>query len=287
MMSRPFAAVLLTFLVAAPVAAQSAASPVTIRFAATVNGTPAACGMQYEGVGVSRSIIRLVDFRFYVTKVRLLKAGGGEVPVALTQDGLWQLDDVALVDFEDGTAGCANGTEQTRDFVEGTVPAGDYAGLGFEMALPFDKNHREPTLQRSPLNLSRMFWSWNAGYKFMRLDIRSTGQPKGWMVHLGSTGCLPSGTPQTVPESCTHRNAVVVDLPGFSVATDVVELDLGALLAASNVDENVPKSAAGCMSGQNDPDCGPLFEQLGLAFGEKAASPQKAFRVRRAATAAR
>ena len=82
------------------------------------------------------------------------------------------------------------------------MPAGNYTGVRFEVGLPFDKNHAEVTLQPSPLNLSRMFWNWNAGYKFMRLDIRSTGQPRGWLVHLGSTGCTPTGKPSIVPVSC-------------------------------------------------------------------------------------
>jgi uncharacterized repeat protein (TIGR04052 family) len=207
--------------------------------------------------------------------------------VALTQDGLWQLDDVALLDFEDATGGCANGTEQTRDVVEGTVPAGDYTGLRFDVGLPFEKNHRDQTLQPSPLNLSRMFWSWNAGYKFMRLDIRTTGQPRGWMVHLGSTGCEPSAAPSTIPVSCAHRNAVTVDLPGFSAPRDLVELDVAALLAASNVDSNTEKTALGCMSGGTDPECTGLFGQLGLAIGDRPAGPQKVFRARPQQTLAR
>ena len=92
-----------------------------------------------------------------------------------------------------------------------------------EVGLPFEKNHRDQTLQPSPLNLSRMFWSWNAGYKFLRLDIKTTGQPRGWMVHLGSTGCEPAAAPSTIPVSCSHRNTVTVELPGFSAARDVVE----------------------------------------------------------------
>ena len=59
-----------------------------------------------------------------MSRVRLVKADGSEVPVTLTQDGLWQVDDVALLDFENATGACANGTEETRDVVEGTVPAG-------------------------------------------------------------------------------------------------------------------------------------------------------------------
>jgi uncharacterized repeat protein (TIGR04052 family) len=219
--------------------------------------------------------------------LRLVKADGSDVPVALTQDGLWQVDDVALVDFEDATGACANGTPETRSVIEGTVPAGDYAGVRFEIGLPFDKNHADVTLAPSPLNLSRMFWNWNAGYKFIRLDIRSTGQPRGWLVHLGSTGCSPAGSMSTPAVSCTNRNAVTVDLPSFAPARDVVEMDVAALFAASNVDVNTDKTAQGCMSGPSDPECQGLFTQLGLAIGDTPAATQKVFRVKGAATIAR
>jgi uncharacterized repeat protein (TIGR04052 family) len=270
-----------------PSQAQDAGRVVGLRFAAMVGATPLACGVEYQDIGTTKSVISIVDFRFYVSRLRLLRADGSEQPVSLTQDGLWQLDDVALLDFENGTAGCANGTGQTRDVIEGQVPAGPYAGVRFDLGLPFDKNHREPTLQPSPLNLSRLFWSWNAGYKFLRMDIRSTGQPKGWMLHLGSTGCTPGETPTTVPVSCARPNIVTVELPAFDLANDVVEIDLKTLLARSDVDSNTPKTAVGCMSGLSDPECGPLLAQFGLMATDGQPAAQTVFRARRPGTAAR
>jgi uncharacterized repeat protein (TIGR04052 family) len=250
-------------------------------------GAPVTCTSTIAGVGTTRSTVSISDLRFYVSRVRLVRTDGSEVPVSLTQDGLWQVDDVALLDFENASGRCVNGTEQTRDLIEGSVPAGHYAGLRFELGLPFDKNHRDPTLQPSPLNLSRLFWSWNAGYKFMRLDMRTTGQPRGWMVHLGRTACAPNDTPTTVPVSCTNRNVVTVDLPSFSTERDVVEMDFLALFADTNVDTNTEKTALGCMSGSTDPECAGMFGQLGLAFGDRPAGPQKVFHARAATTLAR
>ncbi len=276
----------LTLLAVQPLLGQPTARPVSVRFAATAHGTPVRCGAPFDGIGITGSRVSIADLRFYVSHLRLVTATGVEAPITLNQDGLWQVDDVALLDFEDGSSGCANGTEPTRDVVQGTIPEGDYLGVRFELGLSFDKNHREPTLQPSPLNLSRLFWSWNGGYKFMRMDLRTTGQPKGWMLHLGSTGCLPGETPTTVPDSCAHGNLVTVNLPAYSDATDVIELDVSSLLARSDVDVNTDKTPFGCMSGQTDPECGPIFEQLGLAFGENPGGPQKVFRVRKIGTAA-
>ncbi|MGD9904857.1 MAG: MbnP family copper-binding protein [Vicinamibacterales bacterium] len=285
-MTRLALPVLAAVLAAAPAAAQTP-QPVAIRFAATAGGAAAGCGAALSSIGTTQSTVTIVDFRFFVSKLRLVTADGRETPVALTQDGLWQVDDVALVDFEDATGACANGTPETRSVVEGTVPAGDYTGLRFEIGLPFDKNHADVTLAPSPLNLSRMFWNWNGGYKFMRLDIRSTGQPRGWLMHLGSTGCTPTGSMSTPAVSCAHRNVVTVDLPSFVAARDVVEMDVAALFATTNVDVNTDKTALGCMSGPTDPECAGLFGQLGLAIGETPGGAQKVFRTRSAATVAR
>lgn len=284
MFSRFFAAAML--FVSSTAFAQDGGQPVRLRFAATVGADPVACGTTYKEIGTTKSDMSFVDFRFYVSNVRLLKADGGEQRVTLTQDGLWQVDDVALLDFENGSAGCANGTEQMRDVIEGQVPAGRYVGVRFDLGLPFDKNHQDPTLQPSPLNLSRMFWSWNAGYKFMRMDLRTTGQPKGWMLHLGSTGCTPTGKPTTVPTSCARPNIATVEFRNFDPVTDLIELDVKRMLAASNVDINTPETAAGCMSGPSDPECASLLSQFGLPINKSEAAAQSVFRARRTSTVA-
>lgn len=253
------------------------ARPIKLRFEAVVGDRPFACGQSYDGIGVSRSTMTVADFRFYVSNLRLLRADGSEQAVILTRDDLWQQEDVALVDFEDGTKACANGTPETRAVVEGQVPTGDYTGVRFDIGIPFEKNHRDPTLQPSPLNLTRMFWNWNAGYKFLRVDLRSTGQPKGWAIHLGSTGCTPNASPTTVPVSCKSPNLLAVTLPAFDVASDTVRFDLAALLAGSNIDEKFGETGPGCMSGSSDAECGPLFTRFGLPFGAAAAEPQRVF----------
>ena len=89
------------------------------------------CGKTYDGIGTNGSRIAPRDFRLYVHDMRLIDESGKSVPVELEQDGKWQLDDVALLDFEDATAGCVNGTPDLNDRVIGRVPAGRYSGLLF------------------------------------------------------------------------------------------------------------------------------------------------------------
>lgn len=252
---------------------------VTIRFRAVVGSKPFTCGDTYSDIGTTKSTITPTDFRFFVHNVRLVTDTGAETPVELTQDRRWQYRNLALVDFENGKGPCSNGSSVTREIVEGTVPAGRYVGLRFTLGVPFDLNHEDPLLQPSPLNLTHMHWVWNGGYKFLRLDLKSTGQPQGLAIHVGSTHCTPNTSMQEPPTECAHPNRTEVSLTGFDPDSDVIAADIGQLLASANVDANAEGTGAGCMAEPGDPDCGPIFRSLGLEFGGGAATGQTVFRV--------
>lgn len=248
--------------------------PVSVRFAAKVGDARLSCGEKYPGIGPTKSTISPRDFRFYISNVLLTKEDGSTVPVVLEQDGKWQLDDVALLDFEDGRAGCLNGTPEMNEAIRGTLPAGSYRGLRFTLGVPFNKNHQDLAAQPAPLNLTALFWAWNSGHKFARLDFTSTGQPRGVAIHLGSTGCTPRDTKTTVPTQCSAPNRVEVEFNAFDIARDVVVADLAELLRDLDVDQK----DATCMSGPSDPTCAPIMSGFGLPFGGQAASPQRFFR---------
>ena len=251
---------------------------VTVRFAAMVGAEPLACGKSYRNVGVTKSTITPRDFRFYVHNVRLVDAAGRETALDLAQDEKWQLDNVALLDFENATGSCGNGTPEIHTAVAGSVPPGrEYRGLRFTLGVPFEKNHTDLTRMPPPLNLTALAWVWNAGRKFARLDFSSTGAPRGWAIHLGSTGCTPDDSKVTVPTSCSAPNRVEVEFADFDPARDVVVADLGALLQDSDVDA-VSKMMSGCMSGPTTPACGPLFRNFGLPFPGQETRPQTFFR---------
>lgn len=255
----------------------SAQQPVSIQFKAMVGNVDLACGKSYPDVGTTKSTITPRDFRFYVHNIRLVDHDGKETPVELKQDDKWQLDNVALLDFENATGSCANGTPETNASVVGSVASGHYTGLRFTMGVPFEKNHTDLTKMPPPLNLTALAWVWNAGRKFARLDFSSTGAPRGWAIHLGSTGCTPDDTKTTIPTKCSEPNRLEVSLADFDPAKDIVVADLAALLQDSNVDE-AGKMMSGCMSGPRTPACGPLFSNLGLPFPSQPLKPQTFFR---------
>ncbi|MEM8545253.1 MAG: MbnP family copper-binding protein [Cyanobacteria bacterium P01_H01_bin.119] len=278
-----------------PSARAIASQTVTINFAAQVGDEAFACGETYS-LGSADTPATAMDFRFYVSQVALLDADGNETPLVLQQDGKWQHQDVALLDFENRTGACANGTPETRTQVVGSVPAGDYIGLKFTLGVPFNLNHIDSTLAPSPLNLTAMWWNWNFGYKFARIDLMPTmdmarvrheghgsghgehsAQSQAFAIHLGSVGCQMDAAEAPVVCSIPNRSEVV--FTSFDPAEDVVVADLAALLGGTNLSENEENTAVGCMSSPDDSDCAGIMQSLGLPFNEQPATGQNFFTV--------
>ncbi len=277
-----------------PPSGNAGLQPVKLNFAAEVNGKAFVCGQQYTDIGTTRSTLTPSDFRFYVSEVQLINVDGRAVPVQLDQDGTWQLENIALLDFESGVGPCRNGTAGLNTTVRGQVPAGTYTGVRFTLGVPFARNHGDPTVSPSPLNNTAMFWNWQGGYKFLKFDTASSGKPttvappdargggtaSGFSVHLGSTVCAaPSKT--SAPSSCQNPNRVKVEFRNFDPVKSTIVADIGRVLAGANVDVNAPQTSPGCMSFPKDADCPPVMGALGLSYdGVAAPGAQRLFALR-------
>jgi uncharacterized repeat protein (TIGR04052 family) len=265
----------LFILVGSALASNAQSKQFTINFQGVVGDRVFDCRDTYEGIGTTGSKMTVSDFRFYVQDFRLIDKKGKETPLSLIKDGQFQTDKVALLDFENGLGSCTNGTKETNYSIRDTAPKGRYVGLKFLIGVPEELNHLDPTLQPSPLNLARMMWSWQMGYKFVRIDIKTTGRPNGYVLHLGSTECKGEKGQSIV---CGKANRPEFAFPKFDLRKETVIFDLKALFAGTNVDFNQEKTAAGCMSFKGDSDCAPLFKNLGLPFDGRPASVQSVIR---------
>lgn len=249
---------------------------VSIAFAASHGGAPFACGTDLVGVGTDAATVTPTDLRFYVHALRLHDANGDEVSVSLDETP-FQHAGVALLDFEDGTAGCSNGTSELNTTVVGKVPAGEYDGLSFVIGVPFDLNHADPAVAASPLNLTALHWNWQGGYKFVRIDGDAQGSSAaadGFRFHLGSTMC--NGDMAGNVTNCVNPNRPEIRLDSFVPERDSVLLDLGELFAGNAVTNN-GGGAEGCMGSPDDNDCQPVFTRLGLPFSGSPAQQQTVF----------
>lgn len=249
-----------------------------VQFEARVGDAPFACGTTYPDIGTSGSDFSPMDFRLYVSELALLDAADTEYPVTLDQDGIWQYQDVALLDFEDASGDCT-GTVERNLSVKGVTAGGQYAGIRFTVGVPFALNHQDASTAASPLNLTSMFWSWNGGYRFLRVDGMSTGQTAGFAIHVGSTECEKDASGSI--SGCDNPNRAEITLTGFDPLKTPIQVDLAALFADLDIDLNTEGSAALCMSTANDPECWPVFASLGLPYDKEAGAPgaQTFFRV--------
>lgn len=311
-----------TFLLASAIAfssynitqAQSETKEVAINFAAYVGNQKFVCGKSYPGVGTEESTITPTDFRFYVSNVALIDQDGNAVPLKLAQDGKWQYQNTALLDFENGKSACDNGTAEINTTVVGTIPEGNYQSLQFTLGVPKNLNHKDAAIAPSPLNLTSMWWNWQGGYKFLRVDLEtedtitnvgdntnsqvthsqtsSTNTHQGhngeqtsahsetinsnaYLIHLGSTGCSDSS--QSDLFDCANPNRAKIVMEDFDPEDNLVIADLGELLAQSDLTSNQVNTPNGCMSSPEDGDCMPIMQNLNLSLNSQGESAQYFF----------
>jgi len=217
---------------------------------------------------------QLTDLRFYVQDLRLVSAVGESVAVTLEADNKWQQHNLALLDFEDGSGLCMNGSAGTNVSLRGSVPEGNYRALSFTIGVPFDQNHSDPLHAKAPLGDPAMHWHWRAGYKFMRVGIRTATD--GFWLHLGSTGC--EGTVRNI-SGCRFANRIRVELNDFVLGRDSVIVDLAALTSGVDLSDAL---LTNCSSGPSEVACSAPFRALGIDFhtGE-AGFEQKMFRLKK------
>jgi len=243
---------------------------VELQFAVRVGDQDAACGQAYAAVGAGATTIEFLDIRLFVSNVRLVDDAGGEVPLTMPDDGEWQLEGSALLDFEDGSGGCSeNTTAETNTTVRGTVPDGVYTGVRFDVGLPFEQNHLNADEAAPPLNTTAMFWSWAAGYKFAKIDVQNDNPAPGnrWNIHLGSQACDNGDGGPTMPPAaeCARPGRPAIALDGFDPLAGTIVLDVAEMLANEDVSADTPMTAPGCMSFMPDVnECDELFPSLGL-----------------------
>ena len=238
--------------------------PVRIAFAATWQGAALDC---------NSANVALSDLRFYVNNVQLVDSEGKAHDIRYATEFAWQNDAVALIDLEDGSGACRNGTPETYDTVIGAIPNRDYRGLRFTVGVPFNLNHANPLTALPPLDDPDMHWHWRSGYKFLRAGIRT--ETDGFWIHAGSAGC--EGTVGDI-SGCRFPNRIQVELPGFIPDEHGVAIDLAALIEGTDLED---EAGSDCSSGPAEASCTAPFAALGIDFatGEHTGS-QRVFSAR-------
>jgi uncharacterized repeat protein (TIGR04052 family) len=250
---------------------------VELTFQAMVGTEVAACGKSFTGVGTTLSTFTIKDFKMYVSDVVLLDRRGAATPLRLDQDERWQRDDVALLDFEDGTGGCSDeGTPETNLTIRGVAPSGEYTGVRFSIGLPEALNHLDAATAPAPLNSPGMWWSWKGGYKYVRLDVETRGNP-AYYLHLGATACDGDSI---AGYSCAAGNIPRIELQGMDLDRSAIELDVAKLWADVDLDRQIDLRSdfvPGCMAFPGDPECPMVFSRLGMTPSGEVTDAQSVF----------
>ncbi|WP_333609549.1 MbnP family copper-binding protein [Arsukibacterium sp.] len=181
---------------------------------------------------------RLQHFGLYLTDFSL-----DQQPLTLASTP-WQQPGVVLLGSD-----CSGNTNWQIVFDQ-PLTAGQ---LSFTLGMPFALNHQNPLTASAPLNNSDMFWNWQLGYKFLRLDLQ--GPEHGWAFHLGSTGCQSASVLRPPTSPCQAANTVVITLdylPGQHL-----QLDLAALL-----DQVALNRHSSCMSDSQQQSCQQLLHNV-------------------------
>ena len=280
----------------------------SIPFAAQVDGEAATCGTEFLSVGADATTVTFADLRLYAHDFKLVTDEDVEIDLTLdtlSGDSPAQNDRVVQLDLRD-TVGCESGAEDNPNFndlalVSGTVPEGvTVSALRFTLGVPFDLNHASQSDAAEPLRnpgrASGAGWNWQNGYKFASFDVMPVGgwtdpadaerSGSRWNAHIGSTGCpvtaseLENGTE---PETCTNENRPVItlelgafELENLESGAVQVVIDYAELVDGVSVAQD-EGGAPGCMSGPTDPECEDVFANLGLSWGDNAASTQSVF----------
>ena len=183
---------------------------------------------------------------FYVSDPALVDAAGTVVPVRLDTASPWQNANTALIAF--------TGESRNRE-ISGRVAAGRYDAFEFMLGVPFERNHGNPLSATPPLNVPSMFWTWQSGYKFLRLDLGNE-----WSFHLGSVGCISASAVRAPSGACRQPNLARIRLPSKAAQGGTVVVDLDALLAGIDT-----AAVDNCMDAYADrPACQRLLAALGL-----------------------
>lgn len=225
---------------------------INLDFAAKINSSTLACGVNTETVGTAQTPADIKYFGLYISQLEVASAEGNFLPVTL--------DASTTSDVERGISLLAFcGTSLENSNISGKVATdAKISRVRFTIGVPEKYNHLDAVTTTGILSKEiAMHWNWTAGYKHARMDVA------GWNIHLGSTAC--SGEGKTDATSvCSKGNRPTYTFNNIDLAQDQVEFDYADLVNLSDITSNTENTGPGCMSAGDDPECGDVFTALGL-----------------------
>jgi hypothetical protein len=148
--------------------------------------------------------------RYYISNIKLRKEDGSEY----AQPDSYYLVDAAKAD--------------SKTLALKNIPVGDYTGLTFTIGV--DSVRNVSGVQQGALSPSDMFWTWNTGYIFMKLEGKSPEASSGaFAYHIGGF-TKPTNAIRTVSPALPTNVKILVrtdHTPEVHMKVDVLKILTG------------------------------------------------------------
>ncbi len=226
--------------------------PLKVNFELSFNGSPITCDQPFP---VLTTQWRWQNVQFYLHDFKIFDENGFQPVKLVANKGFDQ--EVALI------GGVCNQQQQWQVELIGAKPIKNATHIEFTLGVPFNKNHQNPLTQQAPLNQSDMFWIWQTGHKFLRMELmgkdESNQTARDWLLHLGSTGCSSVAPVRAPNTECKNPNRITYKLAWNKQTT--IQIDFAQLFdKPESLDFNT------CQSNPDDPSCDYWLPKLGLGL---------------------
>lgn len=193
------------------------------------------------------------QFQFYISELSFQHKNGKWLSFPFVKNQ-FQTKDIALLGEHCLEKALANWEVKLSE----ALPIENIKTLAFTIGIPFAENHLNPLTQESPLNNSSMFWVWQTGHKFLRLEMSS--EESFWLYHLGSTGCSAPSALRPPQSECRQPNQVRIELDISEKSTpNVLTLEFDLLALLHNVALN---DSTQCQSEKSKVACQQLLKNI-------------------------
>jgi uncharacterized repeat protein (TIGR04052 family) len=179
------------------------------------------------------------------------------------------------------------GTTEMNKSIRGNSVSGNFTGVEFKLGVPFYLNHLQASTAQAPLNVTAMYWAWNSGYKFAKIEYSSIDtNSTANRFHLGSGTC--SGNSSGPVNQCGQPNMPTISISktsgNFSSSSDKVVLDLPSLFSGSDgrtLTSGADTAIRTCMSGNGVSACQPIISNIGVNVADgQSKSTQSSFSIK-------
>lgn len=193
----------------------------TVNFMPILNNQPISCEPM-QGKGNAWGV---GQFWFYLSDLQVMNDKQWTV-ISLPNNN-WQQNNIALIGMHCRDNKQANVALQLPAFND------DVKSLKFTIGLPVNINHQNPLTATGIFNNANMFWTWQQGYKGLRLDLNNESGDN-WAYHIGAVGCQSSSSLRAPTTPCRQTNQVDIVIDNIKDNIPII-IDLSRVVAGVDI----------------------------------------------------